>query len=290
MSYKDIMRRFRELKPVDFKVLAALETGMEKYEVVPLEVVSKISGLPSGEASHRLNKLEKFRLLLRFTEPYLGYRLNYFGLDFLALKTFTDKNVIEALGEPLGVGKEADVYEALTSTGETVAVKFHKLGRVSFRQTKRVRSYTTESIQWYNRSKIAAKREYEALKKLYPAGVAVTKPIAHSRHALVTEKFEGFQLSEVSEISNPREILDEIFKNVRLAYLAGIIHADLSQFNILVSSEGKIQIIDWPQHVTVSHPNAEQLLRRDLENILNFFRRKFKVSLSLEEALKKVKG
>ncbi len=284
------MRRFRELKPVDFKVLAALEAGMEKFEIVPLDFVSTFSGLPRDEAQHRLDRLEKFRLLLRSTGPYLGYRLNYFGLDFLALKTFTDKGIIEALGDPLGVGKEADVYEALTPKGETVAVKFHKLGRVSFRQTKRVRTYTTESIQWYNRSKIAAKREYEALKRLHPAGVAVTKPIAHSRHAIVTEKFEGFQLSEVKELPNPEETLDKIVENVRLAYQAGIIHADLSQFNILVSPEGKILIIDWPQYVTVNHPNAELLLRRDLENILTFFKRKFRVAIPLEEALRKVKG
>jgi len=74
--------------------------------------------------------------------------------------------VLEAFGKPLGVGKEADVYDALTPTGQRVAVKFHRLGRTSFKQTKRKRGYVINaySPDYHHRSQIAAKKEYEALK------------------------------------------------------------------------------------------------------------------------------
>ena len=92
------------------------------------------------------------RLVRRGGTAYPGYALNYFGLDFLALHSFTSAGLIEALGEALGIGKEADVYEALTPEGERVAVKLHKLGRASFRQTAKVRGYTEEKAFWLIRS------------------------------------------------------------------------------------------------------------------------------------------
>ncbi|MHC1586159.1 MAG: serine/threonine-protein kinase RIO2 [Candidatus Hecatellaceae archaeon] len=291
MSFKEIMRNFREMEARDFKVLAALEAGMERYEIVPVDFVEAFTGLPREEVTYRLDRAERFRLARRSTSPYLGYSLNYFGLDFLALNSFTSAGLLEALGDALGVGKEADVYEALTPEGEQVAVKFHRLGRVSFRQTARVRGYTAEKAQWLIRSKAAARREYEALRKLHQVGVAVTRPRAHNRHAILMDKIVGVPLAKLKELPEPRRVLQHIIENVALAYReAKIIHADLSEFNVLVSTGGSILIIDWPQHVTVNHPNAEFLLKRDLENLLKFFWKKFRVKMSLEEVLRKVKG
>jgi len=291
MSFKEIIGKFKKLEGRDFKLLSALEAGMEKFEFVPLEFTVSYTGLPKEEAVYRLEKLEKLRLARRVSTPYMGYALNYFGLDFLVLHSFASTGLLEALGEVLGVGKEADVYEALTPEGEQVAVKFHRLGRASFRQTARVRSYLEEKAFWLIRSKIAARKEYDALKKLYRVGVAVTKPRAYNRHAILMDKITGVPLYKVKELPEPEKILWRILENVSLAYQkAGVIHADLSEFNVLVSSSGSILLIDWPQHVTLSHPNADFLLRRDIENLLKFFRRKYKVEASLEDVLKTVKG
>jgi len=290
LSYKEIIEKFRSLENLDFKVLSALEAGMEKFEFVPVDFASSYCRLPREETLYRLGKLEELRLIRRGGTAYPGYALNYFGLDFLALHSFTSAGLIEALGEALGIGKEADVYEALTPEGERVAVKLHKLGRASFRQTAKVRGYTEEKAFWLIRSKIAARKEYEALRKLYRAGVAVVKPIAYNRHAILMDKITGVPLFKVRELPEPERVLQRILENVALAYKAGIIHADLSEFNVLVSPGGSILLIDWPQHVTLSHPNAEFLLRRDVENLLKFFWRKFRVKRPLEEALEAVKG
>jgi len=71
---------------------------------------------------------------------------------------------------------------------------------------------------------------------------------------------------------------------------AGLIHADLSEYNIILQPDGHILIIDWPQAIKIDHKNARELLERDLKNVLNFFNRKFKVNLAIEEAYKYVVG
>ena len=57
----------------------------------------------------------------------------------------------------------------------------------------------------------------------------------------------------------------------------GIVHGDLSEFNILVHEEGYPVYIDWPQAVPVSYPQADLLLARDLEIITEFFHRAYKL-------------
>jgi RIO kinase 2 len=71
---------------------------------------------------------------------------------------------------------------------------------------------------------------------------------------------------------------------------AHVIHADLSEYNIILKPDGHILMIDWPQYVTKEHPNATELLTRDVDNVLLYFRRKHLLKISLEEAMKYVTG
>jgi RIO kinase 2 len=170
-----------------------------------------------------------------------------------------------------------------------LAVKFHRLGRTSFRQTKRKRGYVTgcqHIADWHRQSAIAAEREYKALKQLHPCGVAVPAPVAQNRHVLVMSRIEGAELYRHKEIPEPNAIIEDIILNVRTAYQkAHIIHADLSPYNIILEPNSHVLIIDWPQYVTHDHPNADQLLRRDMRNILTFFKSKYKTETNLEQAL-----
>ncbi len=223
----------------------------------------------------------------------MGYHLTASGYDTLAIDHLVKADILEAFGKSLGVGKEADVYDALMSDKTKLAVKFHRLGRTSFRQTKRKRGYVTDYqyvADWHRQSAIAAEREYKALKKLYPCGVAVPAPIAQNRHVLVMSRIEGAELYRHKEILEPNATVEEIVFNIRTAYQkAHIIHADLSPYNIILEPDSHILIIDWPQYVTHEHPNADQLLRRDIQNILKFFKSKYEIEASLEQALSVVK-
>jgi len=280
---------YRKLEPEDFQILRAIEIQMKRYEYVPEDVIHKPANLPPQEVAYRLPTLRKKSLIRRWRGAYTGYSLTTAGYDTLAINSLVKANVLEAFGKPLGVGKEADVYDALTPTGQRVAVKFHRLGRTSFKQTKRKRGYTTKytyTPDWHHQSQIAAKKEYKALKILYPKGVAVPKPIKQNHHILVISMIEGAELYHYPELPNPQAVLNEILANTRKAYRdAHIIHADLSPYNIILQPNHHILIIDWPQYVTIKHPNAQQLLKRDLQNVLRYFQRKHKLKTKLKKAL-----
>ena len=287
------VKTFRKLQPEDFRVLLAIELGMSRYQHVPEDAISKLANLTQQEVTYRLLRLRKIRLIRIWKGPYTGYQLNQAGYDCLAINALVKNNTLEAFGKPLGVGKEADVYDALTPSNQQVAVKFHRLGRTSFRQTRRKRTYIAERqhISWLYQSRLAAQKEFEALKLVHLHGISVPKPIQQNRHVIVMGMIEGTELTNCIQISEPQKLLNEILFNTQKAYLkVGVIHSDLSEFNIIVKQDEHILIIDWPQYVKKDHPNADQLINRDVRNVVHFFRRKFNTKTRLKEALTYVKG
>jgi RIO kinase 2 len=294
MSSADVaVKVFRELKNEDFRVLQAIETGMSQHEFVPKEQIARFTKFDLiRDTDFRLNRLSKLGLLYQVRAAYVGYTLNYAGYDCLAINALVRAGIIEAFGKSLGVGKEADVFDGLNPKGERIAVKFHRLGRISFRQTLRKRTYTTEpTARWLYQSRLAAEREFQALTLLFPQKVAVPEPLSQTRHVVAMGMIEGAELAHWKRLARPGRILKEILRNVRKAYLkAGVIHADLSEYNVILKPNKRILIIDWPQFVTKEHPNAEDLLKRDVQNILQYFRRKHMLGIELQECLNYVTG
>jgi RIO kinase 2 len=282
---------FRELESEDFRVLHIIEAAMAKHEFVPTEQILKFSKVPLDRITFTLGKLNKLGLIYQTRGAYTGHKLNYAGYDCLAINNLVKEGAIASFGQSLGVGKEADVYDALSPAGKRIAIKFHRLGRISFRQTRRKRGYAREHSSWLFLSHIAAEKEFEAMKLVYENGVSVPEPISHNRHIIAMGMIEGAQLSKYKDIGKAEKVLREILRNVRKAYLkAGLIHGDLSEYNIILESDGHILIIDWPQAVKTDHANAAELLERDLKNVLTFFSRKFRIELSLKEACEYVMG
>jgi RIO kinase 2 len=149
----------------------------------------------------------------------------------------------------------------------------------------------TDRAGWLFQSRLAAEKEFEALKLMHQHGVAVPEPIFQNRHAIVMGMIEGGELGKWREIEEPPKVLMEILVNVRRAYLdAGVVHGDLSEYNVILQPDMHVMIIDWPQFVTKDHPNAEDLLVRDVKNVLDYFVRKFKVTVSLKDACDFVSG
>jgi RIO kinase 2 len=290
MSAVDIaVREFRKLEPEDLQTLQAIEQQMKNYEHAPADAISNQAELPTQEIEHRLPLLIKRGLVQGWRGQYTGYSLTTAGYDTLAINALVKENIIEAFGKPLGVGKESDVYDALTPDERRVALKFHRLGRTSFKKTKRKRGYTVKysyTPDWHHQSRIAAKKEYTALKLLHPKGVAVPEPIRQTRHVLVMGMIEGAELYHYPELPDAQAVYSEILANVKRAYGdAHLIHGDLSPFNIILQPNQHILIIDWPQSVSTKHPNATQLLERDLRNVLTFFKRKYGLKSRLEDDL-----
>ena len=135
----------------------------------------------------------------------MGYTLNYAGYDCLAINALVKAGVIESFGQSLGVGKEADVFDALSPDGKRIAVKFHRLGRISFRQTRRKRGYIKRTLHWLFQSHLAAEKEFQAMKLVYESGVSVPEPISQNRHVIAMGMIEGGELSKYRDIGKPRK-------------------------------------------------------------------------------------
>jgi len=292
MSSAEIaVQAFRNLENEDIRILQVVETAMSKHEFVPTQMITKFAQLPKDRVDFIVNKLSKIGLIYQTKGAYVGYTLNYTGYDCLAINALFRAGAIQAFGHSLGVGKEADVFDALTPEDTRVAVKFHRLGRISFRQTQRKRGYVKEHAGWLFQSRLAAEREFRTLQKVYACGVTVPEPLSQNRHCIVMGMIDGTELAKWRGLQHPERVLREILRNVRKTYMkAGVIHADLSEYNILVKQDMHILIIDWPQSVTVEHQNAAELLARDLKNVLSFFSRKFGVKAEAEDAFDYVSG
>jgi len=285
---RKIIEHFKKLSPKDFKILNAVERGMARHEYVPVEEISKLSGVSLKEIMSRTKVLNEMGLIQRQKGTYVGYSLTTWGYDCLALNALVKRGVLKAIKlKPLGIGKESDVYEGLSTSGERVAVKFHRLGRVSFRKTRRVRAYIGDRrhISWLYQARLAATNEFEALLILYPRKVSVPRPIYHNRHVVVTSLIEGIPLFEVPPLDDPMKVLKGILFNIKVAYETGVVHGDMSEYNVIIKRGEDVVLIDWPQWVPSNHPSAEFLLRRDIDHLTKFFRRKYGVTISVEEAI-----
>ena len=275
----------RSLHTYELRILLALERLMRRYQWVPLEVLRPATGFSESELAYRLGRLMAMGMVRYEKTPYEGYALVFDGYDTLALHTLTRRGTVQALGCLIGVGKESEVYEAM-GLG-VVVLKFHRVGQRSFQSARLKRGYMPEAghCPWLFASSHSAKMEYDALKTLHPA-VSVPLPIDQNRHVVAMSFVPGVNLSRAA-LAEPEIILDEILDNIREAYRLGIIHGDLSEFNVMVD-EKQCWLIDWPQWVEIAHPNAGEILARDIGNILQYFKRKYGIEYAFEEALARV--
>ncbi len=271
---RNVASEMAELESEDFYLLSGVEHGMRFSEYVNRDKLPEFSRLTAEEVDYRLDRCERRGLIERKTIQYEGFRLTFEGYDALALHTFAERETIEGMGSSLGVGKESDVYEV--QSYRPFALKFHREGYTEFREVNREREYTAdrEHVSWMYTARIAAEREYEALESLYPT-VSVPQPIDHNRHAIIMERLDGVELERTKlEPEQVVPILELILSEMATAYEEGYVHADMSEYNLFVDTDG-ITIFDWPQAVPTGHENSDELLARDVENIVGYFQRKY---------------
>lgn len=263
-----------ELEPEDFYLLSGIEHGMRFGEWVDRGELPSLTDLSPEGVDYRLERALKRKLIEKRTLQYEGYRLTFEGYDAQALWTFASRDTVDGVGAKLGIGKESDVYEV--SSFQPMALKFHREGIGNFRKLNRERDYTAdrEHTSDLYTARLAAEREYEVLEELYP-DVTVPRPVDQNRHAIVMEKLDGAQLSRVRlEEDEVLPVLTQLFAETTTAYSHGYVHADLSEYNVFIAPD-RVVLFDWPQAVSTDHENATELLRRDVETTLNYFRRKY---------------
>ncbi|XP_057758085.1 serine/threonine-protein kinase rio2 [Arachis stenosperma] len=275
----------RYLSKDDFRVLTAVELGMRNHEIVPTELIDRIARLKHGGTYKVLKNLLKHKLLHHDSSKYDGFRLTYLGYDYLAIKTMVNKGVFVGVGRQIGVGKESDIFEVVCEDGTVLAMKLHRLGRVSFRAVKSKRDYLRHrsSYNWLYLSRLAALKEFAFMKALETHSFPVPKAVEHNRHCVVMSLVQGYPLVQVKQLQNPETVFETILGIVVRLAEHGLIHCDFNEFNIMIDDDEKITMIDFPQMVSVSHRNAQMYFDRDVECIFKFFQKRF--NLSFQETI-----
>ncbi|XP_005382276.1 PREDICTED: serine/threonine-protein kinase RIO2 isoform X2 [Chinchilla lanigera] len=252
--------------------------GMKNHEIVPCSLIASIASLKHGGCNKILRELVKHRLLAwEHTKTVQGYRLTNAGYDYLALKTLSSRQVVESVGNQMGVGKESDIYIVANEEGQQFALKLHRLGRTSFRNLKNKRDYHKHrhSVSWLYLSRLSAMKEFAYMKALHDRKFPVPKPVDYNRHAVVMELISGYPLCQVHHVEDPASVYDEAMELIVRLANHGLIHGDFNEFNLLLDKDDHITMIDFPQMVSTSHPNAEWYFDRDVKCIRDFFMRRF---------------
>lgn len=273
----------RYLSKEDFRVLTAVEMGMRNHEIVPAELIDRIASLKHGGTYKVLKNLLKHKLVHHDSSKYDGFRLTYLGYDFLAIKTLVNRGVISSVGRKLGTGKESDIYEVAAEDGTVLAMKLHRLGRVSFRAVKSKRDYLRHrsSFNWLYLSRLAALKEFAFMKALEEHEFPVPNAVDCNRHCVIMSLVQGYPLVQVKELQNPEIIFETVLGVIVRLAEHGLIHCDFNEFNIMIDDDEKVTVIDFPQMVSVSHRNAQMYFDRDVECIFKFFQKRFNLSFQV---------
>lgn len=195
-----------------------------------------------------------------------------------ALLKLADRGVLEKLYGKIESGKESVVFPADTPEGDRVLVKIYMTRAGSFREMqqylrgdKRFRDVPNSRFELISEW---TKKEYRNLEKARQA-VRCPEPVAFQKNILVME-FIGEDLRPYPklkdvEIENPQHGYDSVVDGIESLWREQeLVHGDLSEYNLLVE-EDRLAWIDFSQGLHRAHPEARELLERDLERVASFF-------------------
>ena len=207
------------------------------------------------------------------------------------LQPLLEDGLIDDIICELQSGKEAQVY--MVRCGEVVrcAKVYKEANKRSFKQavqyqegrksknSRRDRAMQKRTSYGQKESEQAwLSAEVDALYQLAAAGVRVPEPCGFNDGVLLMELItdgDGHAAPRLSEVRFSRELALEyhsiLINEVVRMLCAGLVHGDLSEFNVLVDDQGPV-IIDLPQAVNAAgNNNAYMMLARDVDNMRNYF-------------------
>ena len=204
-----------------------------------------------------------------------------------ALQSLVDDGVIDEVLRSLKSGKEATVYLVRSGTETRCAKVYRNMAQRSFQ--KRAKYQEGRAVRGSRQARAMGKStsfgrkeqeaawknaEVDALYQLVAAGVRVPRPHGYFDGVLVMELVTdaaGEPAPRLGEVELPAETAREyhrtLIRDVVRMLCIGLIHGDLSEFNVLLAPDGPV-IIDLPQAVNAAGNNAAfALLERDVNNL-----------------------
>jgi RIO kinase 1 len=205
--------------------------------------------------------------------------------DELTLKVLyrlASSGLIQGLGGVISTGKEANVFHALGPDQRELAIKVYRIKTSDFKamQDYILGDHRFAQVKKTKKDVVFAwtKKEFRNLTRALNARVRVPEPIKYRDNVLVME-FMGkdgiaFPLlkNTINRVENIEQFCQTTIEFMKRLYSdAGLVHADLSEYNILVDEQCTPIFIDMGQSVLVEHPHAQEFLRRDVGTMIKFF-------------------
>ncbi len=210
-----------------------------------------------------------------------------------SLVSLADQGIVQEVVRPLMSGKEAEVF-LVVSGGELRVAKVYKeaqnrsfKNRAEYTEGRKVRNSrdqrAIEKRSRHGRAQDEAawrSTEVDMIYRLRDAGVRVPTPHHFVDGVLIMELVvdaDGNPAPRLGEVSlaldEATTIFDQLLGEVVRMLCAGVVHGDLSDFNVLMGATGPV-VIDFPQAVDASsNQNARTLLIRDVGNLQRFLAR-----------------
>lgn len=207
------------------------------------------------------------------------------------LQPLLEDGLIDEVYSQLMSGKEAQVYIVRCGSERRCAKVFKEANKRSFKQavqyqegrsvrnSRRARAMSKKSSYGQKEQESAwLNAEVEALRRLAAAGVRVPEPFSFVDGVLLMELVvdaDGLAAPRLGDLSHTaeqaRDYHSRIVTEIVRMLCAGLVHGDLSPFNVLVDADGPV-IIDLPQAVDAAGNNsAAAMLERDVANMRNWF-------------------
>ncbi|WP_316504410.1 serine protein kinase RIO [Nitrosopumilus sp.] len=189
-------------------------------------------------------------------------------------------HVIAYVNGSVSAGKESVLFWGVDENNTSVALKIYLVTTSNFKKRE---PYITGDPRFLNLKKgtknlvyLWAKKEFRNLTQCYDAGINVPKPL-HVANNVLAMDFVGEQgkpsrsllTSDVYEEDYEQAVL--IIKD--LYHKAKLVHGDFSAYNIFKTDNGLV-VFDLGSAVDLRHPNAQEFLKRDINNITRFFNKR----------------
>ena len=195
----------------------------------------------------------------------------------LQLYDLINSKIISYVNGVVKAGKESVVFWAKDFDDNDLALKIYLVTTSNF---KRRSQYVMGDPRFTNVKKgtknivyLWARKEFQNISKCYDCGISVVKPRHVSKNILIMD-FEGTDgkpeqtllESEIDENDYRQSIslITDLYKKAKL------VHGDFSEYNIFKTKNG-LKIFDLGSAVDTIHPNTIEFLKRDINNITNFF-------------------
>ncbi|MFT4297756.1 MAG: serine protein kinase RIO [Candidatus Woesearchaeota archaeon] len=206
----------------------------------------------------------------------------------------SSEGFFEDLKSAIALGKEANIFTAERKDGSLVIVKIYRLEGCNF---NKMFDYIRQDPRYENLSSKKreiifawTQREFRNLLKAREV-IRVPTPYKVKDNIIVMEHIGDD--SPAPELKNmipksPKEFLDKSISALKKLYHHGLVHGDISHFNILNHNEEPV-LIDFSQATLTRNYHAEELLQRDVNNLAKFFESKCNLKINIEQVLQRIR-